>query len=162
MNPYGRIFTALNKAKIQYLVVGGVAMNLHGYPRFTGDLDILLALNEKNVEKMGALMKKMNYEKKLPVALEELSNEGKVEEWIRNKNLTAFTFENVKEPQFNIDVIVGESLKFEKYKKHQMILKTWNIRIPVVSIDDLIKMKRKSDRKKDAEDVAALIELKGL
>src|SRR5687768_16540787 len=37
-NPYRDIFEAMNKAGIRYLVVGGVAVNLHGYSRFTGDL----------------------------------------------------------------------------------------------------------------------------
>lgn len=49
MNPYGRIFRSLNTADVQYLVAGGVAMNLLGYPRFTGDIDILLALDPQNL-----------------------------------------------------------------------------------------------------------------
>ena len=51
MNIYAEIFKAFNNAKIEYLIVGGVAVNLYGYNRFTGDIDILLALDKINLEK---------------------------------------------------------------------------------------------------------------
>ncbi len=162
MNPYGHIFQQLNEAGIQYIVVGGIAMNLHGLPRFTGDIDILLALDPPNIEKMSILMKEMGYEKRLPVTLEELGDEKHVVQLIKEKNLIAFTFNDPKKPQASVDIIVGESLKFENYKKHQVLIGMWGMHIPVVSIEDLIGMKQATHRQKDAEDVAFLLELKGL
>lgn len=38
---YGEVFKALNKAKVQYVVAGGTAVVLHGYRRFTDDLDLI-------------------------------------------------------------------------------------------------------------------------
>lgn len=70
MNPYGRVFRALNEAKISYLVVGGVALNLLGYERFTGDLDILLALDRKNVQRMADCMRELGYQQRLPVSID--------------------------------------------------------------------------------------------
>ncbi len=61
MRIFEKIFKEFNKTKIKYLVVGGVAVNLYGYARFTGDLDILLLLDKKNLEKMDKIMKKLNY-----------------------------------------------------------------------------------------------------
>jgi len=162
MNPYGEIFKALNEAEVQYVVVGGVAMNLLGYPRFTGDIDILVALDPHNLQSMANLMQTLGYEQRLPVNLQELGDEKKALKWMKEKGLEAYTFINADKPQFNIDVIVGPSLKFNIYKQHSSQVDIWNVAIPVVSIDDLIGMKRKSNRKKDAEDVAALLELKGL
>ncbi len=49
----------LNGAKIRYLLIGGVAVNLHGFSRATGDLDILISLNTNNLKKFVALMKKL-------------------------------------------------------------------------------------------------------
>jgi len=43
-----------------------------------------------------------------------------------------------------------------------VVLDVWGFLLPVVSIDDLIGLKKKSDREKDALDVAALLEYKGL
>ncbi|MDD5041930.1 MAG: nucleotidyl transferase AbiEii/AbiGii toxin family protein [Candidatus Peribacteraceae bacterium] len=161
MNPYGRIFQALNEGDVRYLVVGGVAMNLLGYPRFTGDIDILLALDKNNLKRMAQRMKHMGYEKRLPVEIDELGDEKKVLTLMKKKGLQAYTFINTAEPQCTIDVIMGASLHFEKYQKHHVTIDVWNIPIPVVSIDDLIGMKKSTNRRKDAEDVVALLELKG-
>lgn len=137
-------------------------MNLLGYPRFTGDIDILLALNAANLERMSVLMKLMGYERRLPISVEELGDEKKALQLIREKNLIAYTFSNPKEPEFGIDVIVGESLNFQVYHDHCQQIVVWDIAIPVISIDDLIDMKRKANRQKDIEDLQALLELKGL
>jgi hypothetical protein len=162
MNPYRKIFGALNDAQVQYVIVGGVAMNLLGYPRFTGDIDILLALDPGNLKRMGALMATLGYERRVPVRVEELGDEQNVLRLMKEKNLIAYTFANPDAPLFSIDVIVGESLHFATFQQRASVLKVWDILLPVVSVDDLIEMKRKTTRKKDADDVQNLLELKGL
>lgn len=162
MNAYIRIFKAFHKANVEYIVVGGVAMNLLGYPRFTGDIDVLLALDPLNLRRMAKLMKQLGYEQRLPVSVEELGDEKKAIRLIREKNLIAYNFHHSRSPQYGIDVIVGESLNFKKYKRHAHRLVANGVPIPVVSIDDLISMKRKAKRPKDWEDIQALLELKGL
>jgi len=146
MDSYKPIFQALHDAQLKYLVVGGIAVNLHGYPRFTGDVDILLALDHDNLRKMHDLMEKMHYERRVPVDIQDLDDEAKVREWMETKNLSAYTFVNPTHPQFSIDIIVGDSLKFGEYDGRKMLVEMWDLSIPVVSIDDLIAMKRKIDR----------------
>ena len=48
---YEDVFRALNKGKVRYAVAGGVAVVLHGYIRFTADLDLIIHLEEKNIDK---------------------------------------------------------------------------------------------------------------
>jgi hypothetical protein len=38
----------LNKNKVEYLIVGGYAVGLQGYPRYTGDIDIWIRTNKVN------------------------------------------------------------------------------------------------------------------
>ena len=45
------IARALNEANIRYLVVGGLAVNAHGYERFTHDLDLVIGLEPDNIAK---------------------------------------------------------------------------------------------------------------
>ncbi len=47
----------LNSKKIEYLVIGGYAVGYHGYPRATGDMDVWIAINEKNALKMVDVLK---------------------------------------------------------------------------------------------------------
>lgn len=72
MNPYKKLFKSLEKGKVNYLIVDGVAVNLYGYPRFTGDIDILLALDKANLKKLENVMVHMEYTERLPVKLIEL------------------------------------------------------------------------------------------
>ena len=43
---YEDVFRKLNEEKVRYLIIGGIAVNLYGYSRVTGDLDIMLDLND--------------------------------------------------------------------------------------------------------------------
>lgn len=162
MNLFEKVFRELNKAKVDYLVVGGVAVNLYGYVRFTGDLDLLILLNEKNIEKMDRVMKKLGYHPRLPVAIHELSNREKVRQWFKKKNLKAFTFMPPKNNPLEIDIIIEESLKFVTIVRGKSVKQIERVRIPVVSIEQLLKMKRKAGRPNDIQDIKALLRLKGL
>lgn len=162
MDSYENVLRALNDTEVRYLIVGGVAMNLLGCPRFTNDIDILLALDEGNLRAMKAAMKTLGYEQRIPLSLDELGDEKKALKLIREKNLLAYTFFNPDEPLYSIDVIVGPSLQFDRYEANQLHVDVWGLSLPVVSIDDLIGIKKQSDREKDALDVATLLEYKGL
>lgn len=48
MSDFHRIFQALEASGVRYLVVGGVAVVLHGHPRFTADLDLVVSLDPDN------------------------------------------------------------------------------------------------------------------
>jgi len=37
---------------VRYLVVGGYAVALHGYPRYTKDMDIWIEMSQKNAAKI--------------------------------------------------------------------------------------------------------------
>lgn len=162
VNPYRELFKAMNDAGIRYLVVGGVAVNLHGYSRFTGDLDVLVALDMANLDCLAHLMEEKGFTQRLPIDVRLLSDRKQVQQWITEKGLTAYTFIDPKLPQFSLDIIVGESLKFSSFNQKKVIIDADDLLIPIVSIDDLIGMKRRANRQKDLEDIAALLELKGL
>lgn len=156
------IFAALNKARIKYLVVGGVAVNLYGFMRYTGDIDILLELDQKNLEKIDKLMKKMGYISRIPVQIQELRDEKKLEQWIKEKGMKAYTYLNNKRLGPDIDILVEDSLKFQKHEKEKNVMRTWNIRIPVISYEYLIKMKKAANRPDDLRDLEALMEIKNM
>ncbi len=162
MDSYENVFRALDDAKVKYIIVGGVAMNLLGCPRFTNDIDVLLALDHRNLEAMKVAMDTIGYERRIPLALDELGDEKKALEFIHEKNLLAYTFFNTKEPLYSVDIIVGASLKFAEYADRQVSTHVWGMELPVVSIDDLIGLKQESNREKDVLDVASLLAYKGL
>ena len=44
----------LNSHKVEYLIVGGHAVAFHGYPRYTGDIDLLVRQTQENVSRVAA------------------------------------------------------------------------------------------------------------
>ncbi len=162
MNLFEKVFRALNKARVKYLVVGGVAVNLHGYLRFTGDLDLLLMLEEKNLEKMSKVMQDLGYSERLPVSIMELKDEKQVRVWIKEKNMNAFSFTPPYDNPLQIDIVMEESLKYDEMSLKKVKKQISGVTIPVVSIEDLIKMKKKVKRRQDMFDIEALLEIKGL
>ena len=51
----------LNSNKVEYLVIGGYAVNYHGYPRATGDLDIRVAVNPANAERVAEVVRRFRF-----------------------------------------------------------------------------------------------------
>lgn len=156
MNLFERVFRELNKAKVKYLVVGGVAVNLHGYLRSTGDLDLLLLLNEKNIEGMDKVMQKLKYSSRLPVSIFALGDQKQVKRWLKEKNMKAYTFNPPKNNPLQIDIVIEESLKFPDFYKKRIIKSISKLKIPVVSVADIIKMKKKANRDQDKLDLKIL------
>ena len=153
----------MNDAGIRYVIVGGVAVNLHGHRRFTADVDVLLALDEENLEKMTRLMHSLNYVERLPVQLKELSDPKKVEEYFEQKGMTAYTFLSNNRERIDVDVLAGKSLSFDEYENREVLLDIdEGVTVPVISIDDLLALKKEANRAKDLEDIRVLLELKGL
>jgi len=54
---YLELFRALDREKVRYLVVGGVAVNLHGIGRLTVDVDVMLALDSENLGRFVAVIR---------------------------------------------------------------------------------------------------------
>ncbi|MDP2642250.1 MAG: nucleotidyl transferase AbiEii/AbiGii toxin family protein [Candidatus Peregrinibacteria bacterium] len=156
MNVFEKVFKALNKAKVEYLVVGGVAVTLHGYARFTGDLDFVVFLERANLERMDKAVKKMGYTERLPISLVSLGDKKQVQKWVKEKNLKAFSYFPSNENPLQIDIIISESLKFEEIAKNKVLKKVGDLEIPVVSLKDLIKMKKKASRSQDLIDIEML------
>lgn len=122
--------------------------------RGTVDIDLVLRLSKRNLLAAEAALKDIDLQSKLPLQAAEVFDFR--EEYIRNKNLIAWNFINPNNPVESVDIIITEDLRNMKVKR---ILVGDQI-LRVVSIEDLIKMKKKSKRLQDLEDIKALRRLK--
>jgi hypothetical protein len=161
MLDYVSIFEELNKKKIQYLLVGGLAVNFHGVPRMTYDIDLLLYLSDRNINKFLKLMKDWGFSPKIPVDIMSFANKKNREDWIKNKNMKAFCLINPSWAISEIDIIIDSPIIYEKALRHSTIIKIQNrnVAVPIISISDLILMKKKSNRIQDKEDITNLRKL---
>ena len=145
---------ALENAKLDYAVVGGYAVALHGAVRGTVDVDIVLALNEKTFNAAEKIFTSLGLQSRLPVSAREVFQFR--EEYIKNRQLVAWSFHDPSTPQNQLDVIITEDAK--KIKTKTIIIQ--GIKIKVASLESLIEMKTRSARPQDLEDIKALKEIK--
>ncbi len=157
---YKDIFKALQEHKVKYLVVGGVAMGLHGIPRMTADLDIMLDLVPVNIKKFIAATGKIGYVPRPPLTFKDFLDPHKRKSWASDKNIVMFTLVNPKIPYQEIDVFIKNPVDFKELCAGKKIAHFGRIEIPVASMDGLIALKEKTGRKQDKTDVSILKKLK--
>lgn len=154
------VLKTLNRFKVRYLVIGGVAGAFYGNPRFTKDLDIFADEEEANLRKLIRAFKELGFITRIPVKPEEFLDPEIRARWKKEKGMLAFTFINPKDPLENVDILVETPVSFSSAFKNKKFFDVGNVRISVVSRKDLIAMKRKAGRVQDLQDIAILEEAK--
>jgi len=160
MLDYLGIFKELNKKRVNYIVVGGIAINLYGIPRMTYDIDLLLDLEDINLEKFLQLLKKWGFMPKAPVDIMDFAKKELRDNWIKNKNMKAFNLYNKEWAMSEIDIIINSPLDYQKASQKIKKIIIQGVTIPTISIEDLIKMKKNTGRKQDKADVRYLERIK--
>ena len=156
---YEEIFKALNAKKVNYVVVGGVGLVLHGVVRLTADLDIIVRLETKNLTKFISVIKELGYKPKAPVKAEEFIDNEKRERWRKEKRVQVFSFYHPKKPATLLDVFVNEPIDYETLENAKEVIQAGSLKIPVVSRQHLIELKKISGRPQDIADIKALKEV---
>lgn len=158
---YEEILREFNKQKIKYILVGGVAFNLLGGIRTTHDLDILVEMTDANLKKIVTTLKRRNYYVKQPVDPMGIADGETREDWIKNKHMKAFNFYKGNGEK-EVDLIIDSPISFKKAKKSAVYFKIDKMRLPVISVDNLITMKKRSGREIDKFDLKQLKQIKRL
>lgn len=156
MSLYLSLFKVLNDAKVQYVVVGGLATVLHGYARLTADIDLVINLEQHEAEKAIRAILAAGLKPRLPVDPMQFTDKHTREGWINDKNMLVFSFYQPNNPLLILDVFVREPFPFKDMAKRAVPMDIGGIVVPVCAINDLIAMKQKAARPKDLEDVKYL------
>jgi hypothetical protein len=139
---YEDIFSALGGADIRYLVIGGVALNLHGIPRMTTDLDLMVDFAETNLRRLVKVLEELSYSPKPPLALKDLLAEENRKRWLEEKNIRVFSLSHPHRPYQIIDILVENRLDFEWLYTLRKIVFLGEFQIPLVSIEHLTRIIR--------------------
>lgn len=153
---YDDVFRELAIRRVRYLIVGGIAVNLHGYARLTMDMDIMLDLSEANLEQAVLAFEGLGYTPRAPVKTAELLSAEKRREWIAQKRAVVFTFIHPDTPFKMIDIFLDNPVDFDKAFERRTRLNIGGVAVDVASVEDLINMKTICGRPRDMEDVEHL------
>jgi hypothetical protein len=155
-----QIFAALNDASVEYVVVGGLAVILHGYLRATADLDLAIGLEPANAQRGMEALASIGLRPRLPVALQDFADPNKRADWIEHRNMLVFPLWDPNNPLRSVDVFINEPIAFKRLL-HQAVIKHLDgVRVPVACIDHLIEMKQRANRPRDREDIDKLQQIR--
>jgi predicted nucleotidyltransferase len=158
---FDTIFAVLQRTGVRYVVVGGVAVNLHGYQRFTKDVDLVIELVADRALKALQALEAIGYKPTVPVKLTDFADPAIREGWIRDKGMVVFQMYS-DQTRMSIDVFVQYPLDFDELWDRGTKIDLPGTSLRIASIDHLILMKRKASRPQDLLDIEQLEKIKRL
>lgn len=162
MFAFEALFKLLNEHGIRYVVVGGVAVVLHGHVRYTGDLDLVIDLSPAEARKAMQAMTDAGFTPRVPVRAVDFANPELRRSWIEDKNMVVFSMLDREAPPNVVDFFVQYPIDFSSLWERSVLFPLDTTTVRVAGIDDLIEMKQRAGREKDLQDISELLELKRL
>lgn len=156
MNSYISFFDELNKKNIRYLICGGLAVNIHGIPRMTADIDLLLDFEIENIEKFEKVILSLSYLPLIPIRLTQLIDVNERLKLIKEKNIIAYSYQGADGKLLSVDVLIDTPISFEVLWINRATRKVGEHEVILVGIEDLIRLKKHSNRLQDKEDIINL------
>lgn len=151
------IFRRLNDAGVRYVVVGGFAVVVHGYARFTADIDLMLDLSQENVLSALRVLKNEGYAPRIPVPIELFADTATRESWVRDKNMLAYGLDSDRHPMTHVDIFAANPLDFEATFEQAVRREVADgVEITVISLESLIYLKQLAGRPQDTLDIEYL------
>lgn len=148
-----RVCRALREAGVDYAIVGGHAVALHGAVRGTVDVDVVVRWTRDAVARAEAALLGLGLVSRIPVTAQDVFDNR--DEYVRQRNLLAWNFYHPSKPMNEVDLLIAYDLT----DKHVDAVAFPSGPVHVLSKRDLVEMKRQSNRAQDIEDVAALEKL---
>lgn len=158
---YVDLFRALDRHRVRYLLVGGLAMNLHGVPRMTMDVDVILALDSENVGRFIRCARELGLRPQAPILLEAFADPAQRQQWIEQKRMIAFALSTTEPSAPTVDVLISHPLAFDTAHARAVMREAGGVTVPLASVEDMIALKAATGRRQDADDIEHLRRLQG-
>lgn len=144
-----RILRALAEHGVEYVLIGGLAVQTYGHVRTTNDADLIPAPQPANLQRLAAALRSLEA---------RVLNAGQEDVEIDAKMLPKATIWQFVTRDGGVDVLheVPGGRSYEELEEGVLRVNLGDVEVPVVGLDDLIQMKLARGRPVDLADVAAL------
>ena len=154
LSSVGAIVGALNRAGVRYIVVGGLAVNAHGYLRFTKDIDIVVALDRDNVLAAFAALAPLGYSPLVPVTAEQFADPALRDRMIEEKGMKVLQLFSDAHRETPVDLFVSEPFDFAAEHRDALVRDLAGVgEVRFASVATLIRLKEAAGRPEDLVDV---------
>jgi predicted nucleotidyltransferase len=155
----GGILAILAERDVEFLIIGGVAVGFHGYIRATKDVDVVPAPDPENLRRVAAVLRELgaeldgagefeNDELPDPLDPETLALGGN---WVLQTRLG----------RFDLMQWIGDDALWERLSPAAEDVALGDLRVKVVSYEDLVALKEQAGREQDLQDLKLLRQARG-
>ena len=143
------IFRSLAECEVEYVLIGGIAVQTHGHVRMTNDADLIPAPEPANLGRLADALNALGA---------RVLNPGHEDEKITASMLPRATIWQFTTRAGGVDVMheVPGGREFNELRSDALEVQLGEITVPVAGLDDLIRMKEARGRQIDLEDIVAL------
>ena len=150
------VLESLRNSDVDFIVIGGVAGNIHGSARVTYDLDLVYDRSRGNIERLCAALKPFQpYPRDVPPGLPFSWDTHTLRSGLN------FTLATGAGPLDLFGEVAGGGT-FGDLLPHATVVSLFGLEVRVVNLDKLIDLKRAAGRGKDLMDIAELQALREL
>lgn len=151
-----RLLETLARHGVDYVVIGGVATQVHGHRRTTMDLDLTPDPAPGNLRRLAAALEELEARPSDP-----LLGEGEVSAVDPNRLAVAAIVPSLSTRHGVLHILKDPkgARAFQQLREAALVVELDGIEVAIVSLDDLIRMKRAAGRPGDLDDIAALAEV---
>lgn len=153
---YLDLFSTLSRHRVNYLLVGGLAVSLHGVERATMDIDITVATSPDNLAALLDAARELELTPVLPVPVEALADIELLRRWHAERNLESFALRAPGLAGVTVEILPFPPVDYDQMRTRAVMFEIGEVQIPVAAIPDLIALKRVVGRPIDLSDIAHL------
>lgn len=157
---YLDLFAALDKHRVAYVLIGGLAVSLHGVERATMDIDISVVMSRENLAALIAASRELGLTPALPVAIESLGDPELLAQWHEQRNMEVFALRAPGLAGVTVDVLLHPPLGAAALIERAIAFDVGGVSVRVAAIDDLIALKAAVGRPIDLADIEHLRRVK--
>jgi predicted nucleotidyltransferase len=151
------IVRALNDAKVPFIVVGGLAVNAHGYGRDTDDVDLVVRLQPDVIRSAFGALASIGYHPRVPITAEGFANAEQRTRWQTEKGMRVLNFYSDLHRETPLDLFVTEPFDFAREYKDCLVEEVApGVPVRIVTLATLLRLKREAGRAQDVADIAEL------
>ncbi len=130
----------LTSADVEYLVIGGYAVNYHGFTRATGDLDIWIERSQRNAEGLALIVRQFGFA------------EAKADDFLHRAKIIRMGV-----PPVRLEILTSiTGVDFQDCYSRRIVVDWDGVQVNIIHRDDLVKNKKATGRLKDRLDLEQL------
>jgi hypothetical protein len=151
-----RLIRRLVAGRVDFVVIGGLAVIAHGYPRITKDVDIVYARSPANLERLGSVLQDVR------ARLAGVDDGVPFVPDARSLQRTSILTLDSDEGLIDLLAEPAGAASYDELRARAEIADFGDVHVPIADLDDLIAMKRAAGRPQDLADLEALAVIRRL